>query len=485
MLFCYVIAKGEKMLEYLRNAAEKTWAKVLMFVLIFSFVGWGVYDWIFAPGSVTNPTLVHVGNADISVQQFTNERSRRLSNMSKEEQRATYTDPAKAAALTQSVITSLTMNQLALNRAKDLGYVVSDKRIADEVRSYPQFRENGTGEFSTWLFDMVLQQSGLTEQEFANLLRTDILRQMALGVMTVPVAVPQFAVDAFYNGRYAKREIKYATVKFADVKVAEPTAEQLKIYYAQNPKIVPEKRAVSYVFVPADMNKPDEFDAGYKKAQLVEDMIVSGSSMKEAADKYKISFVRVPAFARDEKISDKVLSDGLFDKVFAMNTDVESELLELKNGFAILKVDNVEAEHTAEFESVKKDVIAGWKKAEQRKSAYVSANEKLVDLNNGKSLNGAKTATVSRTEGAPIAVLNAAFANRIGYNTIVEDGGAFYVLRTEKNVMPKSDNKKKEEIRKELQNMVNHYVSDDYGQFLKREYPVKINQKNFDKVTTK
>ena len=482
MLFCYGIAKGEKMLEYLRNAAEKTWAKILMFVLIFSFVGWGAAEWIFG-GATRDMTLLHVGNADISVQQFTDARSRQLSNMSKEEQRAAYTDPAKSAALTQSVMSSLTMNQLALNRAKDLGYAVSDKRIAEEIRSYPQFQANGT--FSPWLFDMVLQRSGMTEQDFAMSLRRDILRQLAVGVMTVPVAVPQFAVDAFYNGRYAKREIEYVPVKFADFKVTEPTVEQLKAYYAQNPKIVPEKRSVSYVFVAADMNKPDEYDAGYKKAQQVEDMIISGSSMKEAADKYKIKFVQVPAFARNEKISDKLLSDGLVDKVFAMNAGMESELLELKEGFAILRIDDVQAQHNADFETVQKDLVSGWKKAEQRKNAYVSANEKLVDLNANKALKNSKTATVSRTEGAPLVVLNAAFANRSGTNVIVEDTDAFYVLHVDKNVAPKSDDKKKEEIRKELQNMSGRYVSDDYGQFLKRKYPVKVNQKNFDRFIAK
>ena len=482
MLFCYGIAKGEKMLEYLRNAAEKTWAKILMFILIFSFVGWGAAEWIF--GSATrDTTLLHVGNADISVQQFNNERSRKLSEMSKDEQRAAYTDSVKSAALTQSVMSTLTMNQLALNRAKDLGYFVSDKRIADEIRTYPQFQNQG--QFVPWLFDMVLQQYGMTEQDFANILRTDILRQMAVGVMTVPVAVPQFAVDAFYNGRYAKREIKYVPVKFADFKVAEPTTEQLKVYYAQNPKVIPEKRSVSYVFVGADMNKPDEYDAGFKVAQQVEDMIISGSSMKEVADKYKIKFVQVPLFARNEKISDKILSDGLIDKAFSMNTGIESELLELKNGFAILRIDDVVAEHNATFESVQQDLVAGWKKSEQRKNAYVVANEKLVDLNNGKSLVNAKSATVSRTEGAPLVVLNAAFASNDGVNTIVEDVDTFYVLHTGKNVAPKSDNKKKEAIRKELNNISGHYVSEDYGQFLKRKYPVKLNQKNYDRFIVK
>ena len=133
------------MLEYLRNAADKPLAKVLMFILIFSFVGWGAAEWIFGSSS-RDTTLLSVGGSDISVQQFNNERSRQLSQMSKDEQRATYTDPARASALTSSVMSKLTVDQLALNRANDLGFVVSEKRIADEIKSYPQFQENG--EFS-------------------------------------------------------------------------------------------------------------------------------------------------------------------------------------------------------------------------------------------------------------------------------------------------------------------------------------------------
>ena len=59
------------MLEYLRNAADKPVAKALMFVLIFSFVGWGAAEWIFG-GASSDTSLVHVGSADVSLQQFNN-----------------------------------------------------------------------------------------------------------------------------------------------------------------------------------------------------------------------------------------------------------------------------------------------------------------------------------------------------------------------------------------------------------------------------
>ena len=481
-LFCYGIAKGGKMLEYLRNAADKPLAKVLMFILIFSFVGWGAAEWIFG-GASRDTTLVRVGGADISLQQFNNERSNQLASMSKEEQRAAYTDPARAAALTNSVMSKLTVNQLALNRAKDLGFVVSDKRIADEIKNHPQFQVNG--QFVPWMFDMVLQNSGLTEQDIANSLRGDILRGMTLTPTNVALRVPEFAVDATFNARYAKRGVKYSTVKFADYKVDEPNEEQLKTYYATHPTIVPEMRSVSYVFVAADNSKPDAYDAGYKKMQQIEDMIISGETMSQAADKGKAKYVQIAKVVRGDKISDKVLSDDLVAKLFAMESGSESELIELKDGFVIVRVDNVVAEHNAEFNDVKKSLVAGWKKAEQRKLAYEKANEKLIALNHGNEVKNVKETSVSRTEGAPLVVLNAVFAGREGDNLITEDGDAFYVVSVGKNTMPAPDKDKKAAIRKELEKMTSGFVTDDYTRFLKQEYPVKINERNYDKFIAK
>lgn len=470
------------MLEYLRNAADKPLAKVLMYVLIFSFVGWGAAEWIFGSSS-RDTTLLSVGDADISVQHFNNERSRQLSQMTKDEQRAMYTDPAKSAALTGNVMSKLTIDQLALNRAKDLGFVVSDKRIADEIKSYPEFQENG--EFSTWRFDMFLQNSGMGEQDIANSLRADILRGMTLWATNVPLAVPNFAVDAAYNARYAKRDVSYAAVKFEGFKVGEPTDEELKNYYAQNPHVVPETRNVSYVFVAADMNKPDIYDEKFKVAQQVEDMIISGDSMQNAADKYKAKYVKIAKIERGKKLDDKILKDDLIARLFSMESGSESELIELKDGFIILRVDDVIAQHNAEFNDVKKSLVGQWKKSEQRKQAYVRANERLIELNKNNDVKGMKNISVTRTEGAVLEILNAAFAGKTGDNVLVEGVDAFYVMHIGKTTMPKEDKAKKESLRKELEKMSLRFVTDDYTQFLKHEYPVKVHEKTFNRFIAK
>src|SRR5699024_2915632 len=109
---------------------------------------------------------------------------------------------------------------------------------------------------------------------------------------------------------------------------------------------------------------------------------------------------------------------------------------ETKKGFVIVRVDKVIPAHNAEFDDVREQLVTGWTRAEQRKQAYVRANELLVDLNDGGELAGKKTVTVTRASGAPLDVLSAAFNSEIGTNSIVTAPDAFYVLHIEREIMP-------------------------------------------------
>lgn len=470
------------MLEYLRNAADKPVAKILIGILAFSFVGWGVAEWIF--GNVAgNDTLVKVGDKEITIQQFNLERSRELAKLDREEQRLIYTDEQSGQAFTDNILTTLSSQKMAENRADDLGFVVTDKRIAEEISSFPEFQLNG--QFSTFLFDSVLSASGYTEAAFAEVLRDQVLRSMVLGSMSVPMEVPDFAVTAAYNARYRKLGIDYATVKFSDFKVAEPDEQDLKEFYGKNPQFVPEQRQVSYVFVEGDLSKPDVYDSLYEQALKLEDDIIAGETMEQSAKNNKAKYVSLGTFSKNKIPSDKILTDRMIANIFAMDEGVESELIETKDGFLIIRVDKIIPEHKANFEDVKKSLVNAWKKDEQKKQAYIKANELLVDLNQNGVLKDKKSATISRTSGAPIDVLNAAFNSKAGANSIVTAGDAYYVLHIDEEIAPKIDEKKMTELRKELEAMSEKEVMDDYNSFLIREYPVEVNEKLFNRFFAK
>lgn len=470
------------MLEYLRNAAERPLAKFLIAVLAFSFVGWGVAEWIFG-GGANDMTLAQVGDSKITVNQFSNQKSQSMANMSREEQRAIYTDANATKSFNNRIMGELTSQQMVQNRAHDLGFVVSDHRIARAIRDIPEFQENG--KFSTVKFDNTLYANGLTEDTLATILRSDIMRSMVLGPMGEKVPVPQFAVDAAYNARYATREIEYKIVNFDEFKTAKPSDDALKTYYASHPKTLPETRSVSYVFVSADMAKPDEYDAGMARMTRVEDEIIAGDSLESAAKKHGAKYVKLSAFARNGAVNDANITPQIVAQIFDMATGSDTEIIEAKKGFMIIHLDTVNPAKTAEFESVKSELLPQWTRAEKRKQAYERANEILIDLNKDNKWTGATNKNVTRTEGAPIAVLSDVFNNAVGTNKIVETPDAFYIVSVKSVKTPSVDAKKRESLAREMDNMMMRQIQSDYNKFLQRKYPVKINSKVYNRYIEK
>lgn len=470
------------MLEYLRNAAEKPVAKILIGILAFSFVGWGVAEWVFG-GAIGDNSLVRVGGSKITLNQYNQARAQEMAKLTKEQQRAIYTDAVRGAEFSNAIMARLATETMAENRADDLGFVVTDARVAREIREFPEFQVKG--QFSSYLFDTVLANSGFSEADFAHYLRAQVLRSMVLGGLNTPVPVADFAVDAAYNARYGTREIDFATVKYSDFKAGTPTEEQLREFYASNPHVVEEKRTVSYVLIPAEMDKPDNYDAALTRAQSVEDDIIGGESLATAASRHGAKYVSLGAFARDGRPVDTILTDEMVARIFDMDEGTESELIETKKGFVIVRVDKIAPRHNAEFDTVKGRLTADWQRAQQRKQAYLRANEILTAARGGDKMADGKNVTVSRTSGAPLKVLIAAFSTNVGDNGIIEDDTAFYVMRVRGATAPKADTAKKAALRKELENVSTRVVADDYNSFLIREYPIKVNKKVYDKVFAK
>lgn len=466
------------MLEYLRNAADKPVAKILMGILIFSFVGWGVAEWVFGLTS-SDTTIMRVGGEKISINQYNSMKSNELARLSREEQRKLYTDPSAMATFQDNIVKQIASIKRLERHATDLGYVVSDHHIANDIRAVPQFQENG--KFSSAAYDVVLQNSGLTESDVINDFRMKTLNNMVQTPINTEIKTPRFVMVATYNARNASRTIDLATVKFSDFKVEKPTDEKLQEFYKQNPHRVAETRDISYVMIGAEMDKPDEYEKGLKSAQKMEDDIIGGDTLADVAKKHNAKYKQHTKISSEKLPDDKNIDDAMIKRIFSMDEETESELIETKEGFIIVRVDKITPEHDAEFDSVKKELAAEWTRAEQRKDAYVHANELLVELNNSGKLDGGKNITVTRTNGATPNVLTAAFHKNIGDNSIIEDTDAFYVMHVANEKLPTTDDKKLDALKEELVKTSADYIRADYDAYLEREYPIKINEKTYNR----
>ncbi|MCL2338711.1 MAG: SurA N-terminal domain-containing protein, partial [Proteobacteria bacterium] len=202
------------MLKYLRDASERPLAKILMGVLIFSFVGWGAANWILGQGNSMDNAIMRIGGTPLKLTAFEQERNRALQGLTRDQQKQIYADRDAGAYFSQQILTKLSTQIMLDKRADALGLTITDAGIAAAIRSEPVFQENGR--FSASRFDAMLANSGMTDDAFAAWMRASVTRDMLVSaVSTNFAAAPDFVVTAMYNARYAMRNIQFAAVPFA------------------------------------------------------------------------------------------------------------------------------------------------------------------------------------------------------------------------------------------------------------------------------
>ncbi len=489
------------MLETLRNASDKLWAKILMGVLIFSFVGWGVASWIFGENRMDD-SVVTVGDQSVKITEFDREMNRQLAQMSKAMSKEIYTDPTARLYFAEQVLSNLVSRLLLEQRAIDLKLTVSNQYIASIIKNAPEFQENGF--FSTEKFDAILYSNQMTEDQFANTLRRQYLRELVLVGLVESSIVPNFFSAGVYNNRYHERRIDYSVIKYDDFKISEtPTESDLKKLYAIEKPMMPEYRKISYILVPVkDMKNPDSYDNGYARAQKVEDAIISGEPMKSVAEKFKATYVSREPMTIQHKdingktINDPILNDTMINSIFTMESGIESPLMEINSGFLIVRVDQIDTARATPFEKVKESLKTTWIEKQKEKLAYARANDMLSNIKQGKSFKEAAGASsvssyqmgsrVTRTSTSifPSEVVTTTFATKPGKTVLAQGNRAFHLVHVIEQVKPTIDTEKMKSIKSESSNMISKMLIDDYTGFLARQYPVHTNERLFNKMFT-
>ncbi|MDR2770366.1 MAG: SurA N-terminal domain-containing protein [Rickettsiales bacterium] len=462
-------------LQSLRNASEKPLAKLLMGLLIFSFVGWGAASWILGD-SVESDSLVRIGSESVSARQFEQERSRQFAQMGREMQQKMFADKTTLSYFNRQMLSNMIVRALIEMHARSLGLVVSPAAVANIIKQSPEFSENGA--FSTDKFDAVLDMNGISEKSFADTVRAAALREMMLVSLSGAAEPPSFMTDSLFNARNATRDIEYSAVKYDQFSAnGQPTEEQLREAYMKNHKMDPEYRTISYIMVGAKMTEPASYDRGLDSAKSIEDMLVAGDAMKDAAKKMRAEFRTFQPMTIQRKkadgttYGDALLSAETMQNLWSMEQGLESEIIEVKNGFVIFRVEKIDPAHAIPFGERRTELVRLWKRAEQEKQAYAKANEILAS---GKKLQAA--VNVSRTGGAPLEVLNAAFASEIGRPQIAAGPGVFYVMNVLKENPAKPNQAKKKELETEAAKMTGQQMLDDYTGFLQRKYKIRPNE---------
>lgn len=215
------------MLNLLRSIT-KTWVgKILGVFLIIGLAGFGISEVI---GTLGSNTIATVAGTDISTRDFQRAYQNQLNAFVQQNGRMPTNEEAVAARIPEFTLQQIAAQASVNKFARDLGLGVSEDKMADMVRTDPNFA--GTlGSFSPENFKAVLQNSGFTEKEYFDLQRDAARRQQLLAGLTGTTPVPEAALELVSRYIGDKRTVEYFVLNATSIpSVAEPTEEQLEAY---------------------------------------------------------------------------------------------------------------------------------------------------------------------------------------------------------------------------------------------------------------
>lgn len=471
------------MLDSLRKGAGTWVVRIFLGVLVLSFAAWGIGD-IFRIRPDT--AVAKVGDISIGQREFGRAYSRQLENLQRRLGSAIDSEMARQLGLVQQTLNTLVTQALYDQEVSDLGLVVSDATIRDEIATDRAFQDK-QGHFDRFRFEQILRQNGFSEQSYVARRRIDLTRQQLVRSIIVGAHTPDHEVRAIY--RYQKQRRVVATIQVpqdqfpvaADVEAA--TLEKFHKAHATR-YTAPELRDITYIVIrPADLLAevsvdPADVRAGYESrlasytvpevrqveqillqdkalAQKIADRLSEGGDfLAVAADmaKLKASDVKLGAVKRGD------LPAPLDDTVFKLALNKPSQPVKSAFGWHIFRVTKITPGRTRSFDEVKGEIEKDLKLERATDAVYDLTNkiddaiaggariEEVADrfhLKLGK-LTGVD-ASGNDADGKPVAgvpkvarFLQVAFDTEQQVEPVVEEGekGVHFLLRVDRITPP-------------------------------------------------
>jgi len=235
------------MLEFMRKSANTIFIKAFLGLLILSFAAWGIGD-IFR-GRAANTAVATVGDTEIPAEAFRAEFARELQRMSQVFGQQISREQGQAMGIGNLLVGRLVQTALINESARDLGLLVTDAHILDEIKHTPEFF-NDAGQFDRNIFINILSRNGFSEDSYVARMRENISRQQYLGPIRDGALAPKQLVKALYAHAAEQRTAEVIRIEHANLlNVKTPSEDELAKYHKDNAAnfMAPEYRTLTAI----------------------------------------------------------------------------------------------------------------------------------------------------------------------------------------------------------------------------------------------
>ncbi|BBB20712.1 peptidylprolyl isomerase [Helicobacter cinaedi] len=245
---------------------HKKWLIVTIWVSAIAFIGAGMVNWGSYGFGSSNDKVARVGDIDIHLAEFQREYARILNEFSQISQFGGMLDEAQAKqfGIPQMALQRLIQQVQILNLANDLGLVVSDKEVGEEIVNAKVYVDD-KGEFSQEVYRKALKEQGMSPSEFEEMVRKILTTQKLFSVMNItqvgpmlPISSSEMAALEMANAVRDRLRVEILPMDKVNIEIKD---DELKAFWEKNAENwkSPMEFKVEYILVPfASQNPTDE-----------------------------------------------------------------------------------------------------------------------------------------------------------------------------------------------------------------------------------
>jgi peptidyl-prolyl cis-trans isomerase D len=428
---------GKKfMLRILREHASSWMLKGILILVAVTFISWGGYSY-FREKKVTY--VAKVNGVTIEWRDY-NDAFQNAVKQYREALGPSFSEKMiEELRLKDKILDDLIAKILILQEAKRFGLSIPDEELREAIESIPAFQMNG--QFDKRSYERFLRSNRMTPEEFEQSQRESLLLSKAVSLikmnggkvsdeevldtylfenerinLTFLKIVPDFfkgqinANEIEIKDYYQKHQEEFRIPTFVQIQYllfrpsdfenkVQVSLDEAKRYYDSRKdtfKIPKQVRVRDILIKAGPQDAPDQFEAKKKKAEEILEKAKKTKDFGSLAKQY--SAAENASKGGDLGwIQRGMLGEQIESILFAMKAGDLTGVLAARDGFHILKIEEVKEEKQKSFEEVKDQILQTLKKEKAKAEASRKADDAFYSLFRSRDLEG-----YSREKDVPI-----------------------------------------------------------------------------------
>lgn len=469
------------------------WISTIAFVGA-GFVGWGAYDF----NSDRASAIAKVGDKKITVKDFQLAYGNLYSYYSQLSNGQLTQEQAKEMGLERVVINNLINETLLLNYANDLGLTTLDEDVKQELIKDENFQKDGI--FDKEQYYLVLKNIGMNPKEYEISLKKQILLSKLDKIIELPANDKE--IEMLASSLFIKDKVEISVLNASSDEL-NITEEELKETWEKSKNIYLTK--INYklgtIFVeakPTDANESEltefynenkldykEEDGKIKTYEAALDEVKKDYSLKKTKREALETHLKVKKGELNSLVPMDVQEDDANFPVNELKDAKKGDTLkpfEYKNGFLVVKVEDIIMPKPMEFEQAKSQVRVSLEKTKTHALLEQKAKDKLANFTDGVDIGFVSRDDIKTEQGLSEnefgVFLSQLFDNndKQGY-VILENKAVIYKILEQKLL----DNSKLDEYKKLLTDNVKQLKNGEIRQNLLEELRKKYSIEQYYK----